>query len=185
MFGFHKKKGSKTGEILWSQLSLGFLSLGHTALYSLPSDFFDDDYTFAFSVSFVELMRVHQFSGEGWSFKKKHEFRAAAYYEVDPSGNLARKFLVATDKKAFDSKLERTPVQQKGLDDAYCIIGVFFGLIHEHDPNPTVSAARALAHNIHGNREPFRIAHSAAIGQITIVKRIVERYGERYEPNLD
>ena len=50
-----KKKGKEAGEILWKQLSMGFLAMENLPLggFSLPSDFFDDDYTLEYTVVLI------------------------------------------------------------------------------------------------------------------------------------
>lgn len=187
LFGSSKKKGKQAGEILWQHLSLGFFSMENLPIggFDLPKDFFEDDYTLSFTVSFVETLRIHQFSGKSWSNSKLFDFREAAYYEIDPSGGLLNLIIKNAEKIVASGETSQNDEQTKGAGDAYAIIGILLGFVSSDHTDPAVSDAKNLAEMMAIARpnEPFNIIHANSITTNTISNRTKERYGVRYNPN--
>ena len=186
-FSSPKKKGREAGEMLWKQLSVGFLSMENLPLggFNLPSNFFDDEYTLVYTITYVEALRVHQYSGKNWSPTKRAEFLEAAFFEVEPSGNLLKKVVEKGDNVLVNGKKEENEIQINASDAAYATVGLLLGFISSDDQNPVVRDAKTLAEVLSRSRpnDPFKVTHSASITTRTISSRTKERYGDRFNPS--
>ena len=182
-----KKKGKEAGEILWKQLSMGFLAMENLPLggFNLPTDFFDDDYTLEYTVVLIETLRVHQHAGKNWSPIKCLEYRETAYFEVEPTGELLKKVAALGEKVVVEGKTQKSELQIQAADAAYATVGILFGFVSSDDSNPVVSDAKTFAEMISGSRpnDSFRVTHASCITTNTISSRTKDRYGERFNPN--
>ncbi len=173
-----KKRGKEAGEVLWKQISMGFLAMENlpSGGFKLPSDFFDDDYTLEYVVVLVETLRTHQYSGKNWSPIKCLEFRESAYYEVDPSGSLLNKVAALGAKVVAEGKTKKSEMQIQAADAAYATVGILFGFVSSDDPNPVVSDAKAVAEMMSSIKpnESFKITHASYITNNTISARTKE-----------
>ena len=186
-FGSPIKKGIEAGEILWKQLSIGFLVMENLPLggFNLPSDFFDDEYTISYTVSFIELLRIHRFSGKNWSEIKRAEFLQAAFNEIEPTGNLIKKVSESGQKAIIEGKSIESEAKIKGRDAAYATVGLMLGFVSSDDQNPVVKDSKYLAEmlSLPRSKEPFNIMHASSVTQITIAARVKERYGNKFNPS--
>lgn len=182
-----QKKGREAGEILWKQISMAFLSMENLPLggFNLPSDFFDDEYTLVYTLTFVDTLRVFQYSGKNWSEIKRAEYLKAALFEVEPKGELLKKVAARGEKIISEGKKPESEIEIKAADAAYATVGLIGGFISSDNANPLVRDSKTSAEFFHriNPKQPFRVAHSAAITARTITERTKERYGNKFNPN--
>ena len=182
-----KKKGKEAGELLWKQISMGFLSMENLPLgeFNLPSDFFDDEYTLVYTLTFVETLRSFQYSGKNWSDIKRGEFLEAAFFEVEPTGSLLKKVVARGKKILAEGKKPESEIEIEAADAAYATVGLIGGFVSSDDQNPVVRDTKASAEIFHRltPNQPFRISHAASITYRTITARTNERYGDKFNPN--
>tara|TARA_B100000900_G_scaffold355004_1_gene324017 strand:+ start:108 stop:677 length:570 start_codon:yes stop_codon:yes gene_type:complete len=182
-----KKKGKEAGELLWKQISMGFLSMENLPLgeFNLPSDFFDDEYTIVYTVTFIETLRAFQYSGKNWSDIKRGDFLEAAFFEIDPTGGLLKKVTARDEKIMAEGKKPESEIQIQAADAAYATVGLIGGFVSSDNQVPVVRDTKAAAEIFHLQtpNQPFRISHAASITYRTITARTNERYGDKFNPN--